>query len=84
MVSRGYRTPAWGLPAGRNLKASAKATGVAPDGFCVVSDLLWREPELLDFTAAVQFGFDRCNAATKGPPTRHRGAGSKFPLAPLP
>ena len=37
-------------------KVPAKTTTVAPDGFCVVSDLLWREPELLDFAAAVQFG----------------------------
>ena len=37
-------------------KVSAKTTTVAPDGLCVVSDLLWREPELLDFATAVQFG----------------------------
>ena len=37
-------------------KVPAEATTVAPDGFCVVSDLFWREPKLLDFASAVQFG----------------------------
>ena len=38
------------------IEVPPEATTVAPDGFCVVSDLLWREPELLDFSAAVQSG----------------------------
>jgi hypothetical protein len=43
-------------PGGPQSKVPAEATTVTPDGFCVVSDLLWREPELLDFAAAVQLG----------------------------
>jgi hypothetical protein len=37
----------------RQSKVPIQTMTVTPDGFRVVPDLLWREPELLDFAAAV-------------------------------